>query len=295
MCGGSDCKGGELTSCSCSCCCSLSLLGSAVCQQVQEQGSFQEEGVVYKASHIDAEALVPISSQAAQLCAGAGGWAPRLSSPVAAARLQRLSSGTHFLSNLAYSLLKPDTDLLQILFFPHHLFFLLFGWFTETLHSSSAATNQPPFQAPNRCVFCEGLLWQFWLWVKHRALADLPLSSNLLSKQLSLLSSIFPEQFLPLLWTRRGELSMVPVLRVMLWLEQGKRHNFTFWLPPSSKSPSQLLQECSQPIPVGLCWWGLKVLLSFSRASVQLKWVGVIVIHCVLHSLYKQGEFWELK
>lgn len=118
MCGGSDCKGGELTSCSCSCCCSLSLLGSAVCQQVQEQGSFQEEGVVYKASHIDAEALVPISSQAAQLCAGAGGWAPRLSSPVAAAPLQRLSSGTHFLSNLAYSLLKPDTDLLQILFSP---------------------------------------------------------------------------------------------------------------------------------------------------------------------------------
>lgn len=121
---------------------------------------------------------------------------PGSSSPLAAAPLQRLSSATNSCSNLVESLLKPDTDLLHILFSPLTCSFWRMGGSLKLSSHNILYTNVPS-KHPH---FCEGLLVTVFE-SKHRTLADLLLSCVCLGLQAALAPQInFPEQcFLSLL------------------------------------------------------------------------------------------------
>lgn len=198
------------------------------------------------------------------LCRSQENEPPGFSSPVAAASLQRLSSGTNFFSNLAESLLKPDTDIYYFFSLSFVLSVVWVGHWNPPSITSPAADKPTSLPSTQTDVsFVKGYCDRFYFESKQSISTFAPGSLSLalqaaLTPQLNISRAMFPAPAL--------EQAQRTLHGTCVW-DDGTEKTPQLWHPPSSKSPSQLFQECSQPEPVGLCCWELKVLLPFSCAS----------------------------
>lgn len=205
---------------------------------------------------------------------------PGSASPLVAATLQRLSSAANSCRNLAESA-QADTDLLHVLFSPSLVLSVV--W---VLHWNSPFTTSLPSTHPH-VSSVKGYWDRFYFESEHRTQVCPWALSNLLSKQLWLLSYIFLS-CVSCPCSEPGT-ENTPWKLCSGWCCDWNRETTT---TPSSvilllpKVLHSCFNNAAQPVLVGT-----EGFVVFQLSQSSLKWVAVIMIYCVPHSLYKQCEF----